>query len=536
MSFLTDLAAKAKEALTPAPAAPPAQIPAKVPKGSVQQPYESPPPTQTEAYAAPPGVPTTPGTAQQVALGDLKAGTNLDAGNSSKIQADRLAKYTEDRQAQVTQAVKSPPQPAAFQSLRTGPDVDVEYEPTQVPQVETSEALLRRLSPFMLQVEPPLAFGEDGGFLARKGNSVCLDTFSSAMRTYTGYEASRAAVAQSGLVAGINTQVSSVQEFIQSNSMNAAARKQGAPAKDKQSPDLASSNLGEPAIADLLTAADIAWQLSGAMQVPPLVLLINPQTVQISYNKIQQFQERTRYGFVFHAWGEEQPKLSITARCGAFASGYRGVQAVSKRDSLSWQNLMNAFHFYRNNGYIYDTIGKSNAHHFVGAISIHYDQWVYYGHMESFNWTYEETNQLGGVEFTMEFTVSAMVDTAQQTFVVTPMKSPIPSASDSRYIGLENRSRNLPGEYAVGFNDDGTPRLSTQGHVVTGNDFAQLVPGGLEPLLEKAGWTKPPGGGTTGKPISYKGFQTSGSNTSSLPGQRTVNVSSAQNAGPFGVR
>ena len=83
-------------------------------------------------------------------------------------------------------------------------------------------------------------------------------------------------------------------------------------------------------------------------------------------NKVQQYNDRTRYGYVFQGWGEEQTRLTISAKCGAFSSGGRGVQYASKRDSAAWQNLMTAFQFYKNNGYIYDTLGKSNAHLFVG--------------------------------------------------------------------------------------------------------------------------------------------------------------------------
>lgn len=449
---------------------------------------------------------------------------------------DRAAVYKKDREQLVEAAVRNPPAPFEFRGLQVGPESQVEYEPTSVQQVELSSSLLRRLSPFMIQVEPPIAFGEDGGFMSRRGNSIPVDTFGTAMRGYRGYEAARTALSQSTLAVGVNGKAGSVQEFIQTNSTNnpAVKRDRPDPVQGAGGHDLKQIKMGEPAIADLLSAADIAWQLSAAMQAPPLVLLINPQSLQMAYTKMQQFTDRTRFGFVFQAWGEEQPKLTITAKCGAFVSGQRGVQFASKRDSLAWQNLMNAFHLYRNNGYLYDTIGKSNAHHFVGALSIHYDQWVYYGHMESFNWTYEETNQQGGIEFSMEFTVSAMVDTAQQPFVVTPMRSPIPSESDPRYHGLENRAQNQPGEYSIGLDDSGKPRLTSQGRVVTSESFGMLVPGGLEEVIEaKTGWTKPAGGDVRGQYVSNKGFQSTVS-TDITPGQRTVMTSASTR--PFGLR
>jgi len=376
----------------------------------------------------------------------------------------------------------------------------------------------------MLRVEPPLAFGEDGGFLARKGNSIPVNLFTQAQRS-GGYGAARKALSQSTLAVGVNGLVGSSQEFMRVNARSGT--QVAAPPKP-----VGETNLGEPAIADLAQAVDLAWQLSAVMQVAPLVLLINPQNLSINYSKIQQFQDRSRHGYIFQAWGEEQPKLSITAKCGAFVSGGRGVQMVSRLDSVAWQNLMSAFHLYRNNGYIHDMTGKSNAHLFVGALSIHYDQWVYYGHMENFNWTLDEGNTHGGVEFSMEFTVSSMLDTASPSYNVAPMRSPTPAPWDAQYL---SGATNSPGEFSIGFDSDGTPRLTTQGRVVTGESFGLLVPGGLEPMLQQGtGWVKPTAGANQGRPVSARGFQATG--TVDLPGQRAVNVAVPSKLGPFGLR
>jgi hypothetical protein len=199
-----------------------------------------------------------------------------------------------------------------------------------------------------------------------------------------------------------------------------------------------------------MTAADMARQLTAALKTPPLVLLINPSSLKVNYTKLQQFTDRTRYGYVFHTWGEEQPKISITARCGAFYSGGRGVSYASKRDSVAWQNLMNLFHLYQNNGYSYDTIGKSNAHHAVGCLSICFDNWRYFGHMESFNWAYDETHQNGGIDFTMEFTASAIHDLAMSPTVVLPMRSPTANPGDPRYSGFGSRATEAPGNFSIG--------------------------------------------------------------------------------------
>jgi hypothetical protein len=198
-----------------------------------------------------------------------------------------------------------------------------------------------------------------------------------------------------------------------------------------------SNRIGKPTYNDLYQALDIAMQLDAIRNAPPLVLLINPTTLAINYEKVQNFNDKTRHGYVFHVWGENQPKLSFTAKCGAFMSGGRGVQFASKRDSAAWQNLMNLFTFYLNNGYVYDTLGASNAHHFVGGISIHYDGWIYYGSMDSLTYSYEESQQNGGMEFQIEFTASNVIDTHTQN-VASPLRSPNRYVEDTRLAARVN--------------------------------------------------------------------------------------------------
>lgn len=430
------------------------------------------------------------------------------------------------------QAVRNPPTPNDLQGLQWPNGITVQMEPNETIQVESSDALLRSLSPFMIRVEPPLIYGEDGGFQNKKINSVATDfSVGSGFGTdLTGYDQARKALAQSG-IAGFNTSKSgtgSIQEFVAHNSKpNDKLSADGSMVND------VGGNLGTPAIADVYTAVDIARQLAAVINTPPLVLLINPTTFSVAYTKLQQHQERTRYGYVFQAWGEEQPKLSFTARCGAFISGGRGVQFASRRDSMAWQNLMNAFHLFRNAGYIHDTVGKSNAHLAVGSLSIRYDGWIYYGHMESFNFTLDEEHMHGGVEFSIEFTVSAMVDTAQPPYVVTPMKSPTPSPSDPRYLGRGNVPNTRAGNFSVGANG-----LTTQGREVgVGDAFLSTVPqNGVSPFM---GSFKTPNSTQVGSsiaklPPSNKGFVNAKTNNVGM-GERAVSVSAPNNVEPFRV-
>lgn len=195
------------------------------------------------------------------------------------------------------------------------------------------------------------------------------------------------------------------------------------------------------AITDQKVAQDMANQLNRILNVPPLTLYINPTQLQTSYTKVQQYQDRSRYGYIYHTWGEEQPKLSVSGKIGAFLAGKSGsavnvadgVQFASKRNSASFQQLMNLMVFYKNNGYIQDTIGKAATPQMVGIVSIEYDQNTYLGYFDSFSWGYTETAQNGGIEFSFEFTVTQQYDNAQSVAAVAPLKSPVPSPSDPRY-------------------------------------------------------------------------------------------------------
>lgn len=242
-----------------------------------------------------------------------------------------------------------------------------------------------------------------------------------------------------------------------------------------------------PGFIDKLVAVDIAAQIQTILQIPPLTLLINPTSLSINHNKVQQFSQRTRSGYVYQAWGDEQPVLSISGTIGAFIAGVNpdvgtvlegaltpsvsGVQFASKRDSAAYQNLMNLLLFYKNNGYIYDNIGRSNAHQFVGALAIEYDQWVYIGHMNSFSWGYDESDTVNGkLSYELEFTVSQMFDTHQPTEVLKPLESPTPSPGDVRwYLGSNSNGQLEPGVDV--FRDSQGPEVLSTGSSVDLGSF-----------------------------------------------------------------
>lgn len=337
----------------------------------------------------------------------------------------------------LTQAsVVEPPPPKAFSKLPIGPNTSFELRPNTKEAIDGSDPLTRSLSPFIIQLELPLVFGIDGGFLNQASNKIGINNFDKANNQFDRFAFARSSVAQSSL--GLYGMSEILGDPI---AMVGASNKAlgGASVDDVGS---GSGRLGPPAIADVNVAKDVANQVTNILKTPPLVLLVNPNQLSLSLSKIQSYQDRTRYGYIFHTWGESQPKLSIQTKFGAFISEGRGVQWVSRQDSAAWQNLVSLFWVYKNNGYIFDVLGKSYANHFVGALSISYDNWIYYGHMESFGWTFEDSKMHGGMEISIDFTVSHMVDLAAPSYAVLPMISPNPSIEDNRY-----QPRPITGDY-----------------------------------------------------------------------------------------
>lgn len=200
-------------------------------------------------------------------------------------------------------------------------------------------------------------------------------------------------------------------------------------------------------LTDLVTAADIQYQVEKMLSVPPLTLFVNPNSLSISHSTVQQYTNRSRNGLIFERWGEGQATMSISGSTGAFAAGNpagaaaaarasaafastendvpTGVQFASKRDSAAFQQLMSLLHIYRSNGYIYDTVGKTEAHLMIGAVAIDYDQMTYIGHIDSFEYSYQEAMP-HRIEWSMEFVVDRTYDHAEEPVVVTPQSTPNP--------------------------------------------------------------------------------------------------------------
>lgn len=311
-----------------------------------------------------------------------------------------------------------------YDGLAVGPSLLYSFETQAGIPVDGTNAMLRDVSPFTIRVLPPEI---------NLGNSdVNVNALGHANQSVEGFntaaDAYRSAFGgQSVTGEAVQTRLSSLQQIVSA----------GQVLNDSTSQD------ERAVLVDQYTAADIAYQIERILQTPPLTLLVNPSSMAVSHSPVQQYQQRGRDGYVFERWGEAQPTVSFSGSTGGFIAGNNpntpagnnvgtetdsvsGLQPASKRDSAAWQNFISLYHFYRNNGYIYDTIGKSEAMLFVGALAIDYDQWTYVGHINSFSYSVNEETP-HRIEWEMEFQVDRMYDNSVPPVSVLPMQAPNPS-------------------------------------------------------------------------------------------------------------
>lgn len=251
---------------------------------------------------------------------------------------------------------------------------------------------LRSMSPFVLTIEPP-----DIGSYLKKPSA----------KPFTGVKKSRRSISY--------TQDKERAMYKPNLSTYAFRPIEGNVRRDENNERV--QNAG---ITDADQIRSIMAQHRIMKELPPIVFAINPQSMAFSYQSIQNFADPTRYGFIFHRWGEEQLTIEISCRIGAFIagrnipetpdydhqiSGISGLQFVSRRDSLGYRNLMSILGAYRNSATIVDLLGRSRAYHDIGTQTIHYDGQKWTGRIKSMSYSLGEDNQNGGIEFSLSFVV-----------------------------------------------------------------------------------------------------------------------------------
>jgi hypothetical protein len=329
----------------------------------------------------------------------------------------------------MAQTGSSPPA-NRYDGIGVGPTFAYTFESQEGIPMDGTNAILRDLSPFVLRLVPPDALLE----MASTSEAEAVDLIQAAALGASTATPSRSVASMLSTVTATGTTgnpTGQLESFVANGQFFTDA-------------DAAFVS----SLADAYVAADIALQLQRILEAEPLTLLVNPTTMSVQWTKLQSYQSRTRFGFVFEAWGEEQAVVTFSGTTAGFVAGavdtsspygaqvtgatssVSGYQAAARRDSAAWQNFMSLYHFYKNNGYIYDTVGKSMAHLFVGAVAIDYDQWTYLGHIDSFSYRFDEGSP-HKVEFDLEFKASRVYDRAQSSSVVMPLRSPTPSPSST---------------------------------------------------------------------------------------------------------
>lgn len=289
-------------------------------------------------------------------------------------------------------AFTQPTPPLARQGLRGGPDFDLTIEGAD-PTISGEDKLLRALSPFALWAEPPPFVPQAAG------PPASVTSYGTALQSV-------------GQVTNRQARRSAEPAYLSS----------GPP--DSTGPQRTDPDLAAPQIADRDTALSIKSQLAAMRETPPLVLLVNPETMSISHGKIASLNDRSRFGFIYQPWGDEPSKVSFTARCGAFYTPGRGVHVKSRAGSAAWQSMMSLLLLYKNNAYVQDVLGGSYPPLLVGRIAVRYDGWTYRGHLDDLSWSEEEQNQLGGIQFQVTMTATTVQDETPYPLTVLPMRGP----------------------------------------------------------------------------------------------------------------
>ncbi len=311
-----------------------------------------------------------------------------------------------------------------YGNLAVGPDLVYSFETQKGLPVDAGNPLLRDLSPFAMRLIVPelvgVSSGVDVNLLGRANQSTEeFETAAKSVRDLFG-SATVGGVSNGG-VEGALQQIVSAGQVVSSST----------------------TTTERVVLTDANTAADIALQVERILNAPTLTLFVNPSEMTKTFGAVQQYSNRGRNGYLFERWGEAQVTLSFSGSTGVFMAAANpqnaipgatstdspsGVQFASKRDSAAFQNFTALYQFYRNNGYLYDTIGGSEAHLMIGAVAIDYDQFTYVGHIESFDYSYQEASP-HRIEWSMEFVVGIMYDNAETPVVVQPMVAPQPNPS-----------------------------------------------------------------------------------------------------------
>ena len=168
-------------------------------------------------------------------------------------------------------------------------------------------------------------------------------------------------------------------------------------------------------------------QAQQLLDLPPLLMYVNPTTFGVSHEFIVSDGNKTRNGHTIEFWGEQQPKLTMSGEVGAFWTDTNNAQGQPtgglslryRKGSYAYQNFLQLFQTYRNNGYLYTRRNAEDAVRIglVGSVNLFYDGTIYTGSFDSLSITHAE-DKPWTLSYQLQFTVRYMQqfrDTAPQT-------------------------------------------------------------------------------------------------------------------------
>ena len=306
----------------------------------------------------------------------------------------------------------------SFSYVETGRRFDLSFEPQTGAGVDGGDPLARLYAPFVLQWLPPASAQHIIPDMKKQSQGENLVDFGSALKKTYGDAFSQ------------NYDFETYQNQLMSLSEEATFA-------NISGDETRSSFVGSGQTLSYLA------QLHTLLALPPLQFLINPNSMNITYTKIQDFSSRTRKNRVFKAWGEDQPKISFSCTTGGFIAMAQdqptnmyttfnmsnnpespsGLQYASKRQSTAFQHFLKILSMYQNAALIYDTLHDTEAHLGVGSFMIHFDQMTYEGLIENFDFSYQEDSP-NRLEFNFDFVVSQMYDWHTEMGAPNPINPP----------------------------------------------------------------------------------------------------------------
>ena len=117
--------------------------------------------------------------------------------------------------------------------------------------------------------------------------------------------------------------------------------------------------------------------------ITPLTLFINPTDFTKGFSK-KFSTEFTRSGDKTEHYGEELDSIDASGKTAGFYISGIGLTRQFRRDTAAFQNLMQLYMVYRNNGYIYE-VNDPRRIAKVGSVLISYDGKTYTGSFDSFS-------------------------------------------------------------------------------------------------------------------------------------------------------